>query len=327
MDAKVLDPEVMAQSRATELEVFFSIPIPIVIFTTALRLYVRKATIPKGSLAADDYLMICATLAAVAVSAVGLGFGTHAPSCYSNDAQIGACVLTGRTGPPYGFGRHKEAITSAQYETFMMGNYIFSHCYDVAIATTKLSVLALYYRIFITPWFRRLVLLTAAFVLLWLLSMEVVLVVGWHPIQRWWSGHDPGSVQITGFAYYTNITNMLADLWIFVMPIPVLLHLQTGLNKRIGLCFLFSFGLGTCVISAVRMKWIFTMDSRDITWDEALKDIFIKLVTIHRGQSQEEIALQHQESPLNSPPDSHEEIRRTGEWVRLRGGVTDMEIV
>lgn len=145
------------------------------------------------------------------------------------------------------------------------GNYIFCHCYDVAIATTKLSVLALYYHVFIVPWFRRLVIFTASFVLLWLLVMEVVLLVGWHPIQKWWSETDSSPIQTTSFAYYTNITNMIADLWIFVMPIPVLLKLQTGLNKRIGLCFLFSFGLGTCAISAVRLKWVFSVESGDIT--------------------------------------------------------------
>ncbi|KAK7954295.1 hypothetical protein PG996_015179 [Apiospora saccharicola] len=320
MSANTSDPEYLAQSRATELNVFYSIPIPLVVLTTALRLYVRTATTPKASLATDDYLMICATVAAVAVSAVGLGFG-----------------------PPYGFGRHREVLSPAEFETFMMGNYIFSHCYDMAIATTKLSVLALYYHIFIVPWFRRLVVLTAVFVLLWLLAMEVVLLVGWHPIQSWWSEPGSGLVQMLAFAYFTNITNMIADLWIFVMPIPVLLNLQTGLNKRIGLCFLFSFGLGTCAISAVRLKWIFSMDSKDTTWEEeacmgvlcgnlpvvykALKDAFIKLLTVHRGQSQEQISLRHRESSQSSPPESHEERHHMGEWFRLRGGVTDMEIV
>lgn len=65
MSANASDPEFIAQSRVTELEVFYSIPIPIVVLTTALRLYVRTATIPKGSLAADDYLMICATVGVV----------------------------------------------------------------------------------------------------------------------------------------------------------------------------------------------------------------------------------------------------------------------
>lgn len=60
---------------------------------------------------------------------------------------------------------------------------------------------------------------------------------------------------------------------------------------------------------------------------KALKDIFVKLITVHRGQSQEQIALQRQESPQNSPLESHEEIRHTGERVRSRGGVTDMEMI
>lgn len=60
---------------------------------------------------------------------------------------------------------------------------------------------------------------------------------------------------------------------------------------------------------------------------KALKDMFIKLVTIHRGQSQEHISLRHREGSQDSPPESHEDRPHVGEWVRLRGGVTDREIV
>ncbi|KAK8058186.1 hypothetical protein PG994_008634 [Apiospora phragmitis] len=328
MNLRTPDAEYLAQSRATELEVFFSIPIPLVLLTTALRLSVRMATIPKGSLAIDDYLMICATVAAVAVSAVGLGFGA-----------------------PYGYGRHIEAVSPGDFITFKMGNYIFSHCYDVAIATTKLSVLALYYRIFIIPCFRRLIILTSTFVVLWFLLMELVLLLGWQPIQSWWTGNGDDAIHITWFAYFTNITNMLTDLWIFIMPIPVILKLQTGMNRRIGLCFLFSFGLGTCAISAVRLRWVFSMISRDVTWEEvplgilsaweacmgvlcgnlpvvyrALKGFYVKLISGPRGQSQERISLQHGGSLQNSSHESHAgEIRSVG-WAHLKSGRADMEV-
>lgn len=48
-----------------ELNIFFSIPIPLVVLTTALRIYVRMTITPKGSLAVNDYLMICATVGVV----------------------------------------------------------------------------------------------------------------------------------------------------------------------------------------------------------------------------------------------------------------------
>ncbi|KAK8065461.1 hypothetical protein PG997_012208 [Apiospora hydei] len=339
MNASTPEAEYLDQSRATELNVFFSIPIPLVVLTTALRLFVRLAITPKGRLAIDDYLMLCATVGV----AIYLADPKHRLTRPSRSMDIWTESLC--KGPPYGYGRHMEAVSSADYNTFEMGNYIFSHCYDVAIATTKLSVLALYHRIFVIPFFRPLVILTSAFVVVWLFTMEVILLVGWHPISSWWTGEGIDPIHLTRFAYYTNITNMVADLWIFAMPIPVLLKLQTGLNKRIGLCFLFSFGLGTCAISAVRLRWVFSMASQDVTWEEvplgilsaweacmgvlcgnlpvvykALKSFCARLVSVPRGHSQDQIALQHRGGSKNSPDESHDGERRAGEWVRLREG-------
>ncbi|KAK8035489.1 hypothetical protein PG993_010484 [Apiospora rasikravindrae] len=334
MNATMPNAEYLAQSRATELEVFFSIPIPLVVLTTALRLFVRLAITPKGNLSIDDYLMLCATVVAVAY----------------NTASIWADFLC--QGAPYGYGRHIEAISAADFEAFQMGSYIFSHCYDVAIATTKLSVLALYHRIFIIPCFRRLVVLTAAFVGLWLLTMEVVLLAGWRPISSWWTGDGIDPVRLTWFAYYTNITNMIADLWIFALPRSRPLE-PTNWSKQEDRALLpFSFGLGTCAISAARLRWVFSMSSKDITWEEvplgilsaweacmgvlcgnlpvvytALKSFWAQLVSVPRGQSQDQIALQHPGGSKNSPNESHGGERRAGEWVRLRGGLTNMCIV
>lgn len=48
---------------------------------------------------------------------------------------------------------------------FLMGDYIFSHFYNLTIGTTKLSILALYYRIFSTRNYRIITITTAVFVL------------------------------------------------------------------------------------------------------------------------------------------------------------------
>lgn len=149
------------------------------------------------------------------------------------------------------------------------GNYIFSHFYNLAIASTKLSVLALYHRIFATRTYRLLVWATATFVLLWLLTIEVVLGFACRPVQAFW-GAAPGTcLDLVVFGYFTNITNLVADLWIFALPIPMLLGLQAKLSKKIGLCFLFSVGLGTCAISAARLTWVFSFGSPDITCESS----------------------------------------------------------
>ncbi|KAL7814960.1 WD40-repeat-containing domain protein [Trichoderma aethiopicum] len=154
---------------------------------------------------------------------------------------------------------------------FATGDYIFSHLYDIAIASTKLSVLALYHRIFATRPFRLAVAATACFVCAWLVVMEVVLGFGCRPIQAWWDDEEARGrcIDKEAFTYFTNVTNMLTDLWIFLMPIPVILGLQAAKEKRLILCFMFGVGLATCAISAARLSFVFGVASADFTWDEA----------------------------------------------------------
>ncbi|RAL05081.1 putative integral membrane protein PTH11-like [Aspergillus ibericus CBS 121593] len=234
----------LAQSRVTEVVVGYSVPIPIEILTTLWRLWIKLRPSSKNGLAFDDYLMLWATIIGVGVCVSGLVYG-----------------------PPYGFGRHVAALPDEEVETFMMGDYIFSHFYDVAIASTKLSVLALYYRIFITPKFRLVVICTVVWVILWLMTMEIVLGLECRPIQKFWNSSVEGKCfNLVAFSYFTNIANLVTDIWIFLLPLPVILRLQITKNKKIGLSLLFSVGLATCAISAARLTVVVTQGSSDYTW-------------------------------------------------------------
>ncbi|GFP59284.1 hypothetical protein TASIC1_0012028700 [Trichoderma asperellum] len=169
------------------------------------------------------------------------------------------------------------AVSSSQgrlgFEDYLMlwatGDYIFSHFYDIAIGFTKLSVLTLYYRIFITRTFRTLVVSTACFVCAWIIVMEVVLGFGCQPIQAWWGETRGKCINKEAFTYFTNVTNMVTDLWIFSMPIPVILGLHAAKERRVILCFMFGIGAATCAISAARLSFVFGVASTDFTWDEA----------------------------------------------------------
>ncbi|GFF25556.1 hypothetical protein IFM61606_09489 [Aspergillus udagawae] len=238
------DAAFLAQSRVTEVTVAYSIPIPLELLTTGLRIWVKLRGPGNVGLSSDDYLMLWATFVGAAVCVSGLIYG-----------------------PPYGFGRHKAALSDEQIETFMMGNYIFSHFYNAAIASTKLAVLALYYRIFVTLKFRIVVLTTAVFVILWLMTMEILLGLQCRPISRFWDPDVPGKcLNLVEFTYFTNVINLVTDIWIFSLPLPVIFKLQMSRNRKIALSFLFSIGLATCAISAARLSVVITQGSSDFTW-------------------------------------------------------------
>ncbi|KAL3474063.1 hypothetical protein BJX99DRAFT_271916 [Aspergillus californicus] len=240
-------PEYLAQSKVLDLNIGYSVPIPIEILSTGLRLWVELRPRRNG-LAFDDILMVWATI-----------------------VSVGLCISGLVYGPPYGMGRHVEAVPEQDLKTFMLGDYVFSHFYDFAIASTKLSVLALYYRIFPKRAFRRVVILTAVFVLLWLATMSFVLGFMCRPIQRFWDVSVQGHcLNLVAFSYFTNITNLVTDLWIFVLPLPIILQLHVSRNKKIGLSFLFCIGLATCGISAARLSVVVSQGSSDFTCDVPL---------------------------------------------------------
>ncbi|KAI1801122.1 hypothetical protein F4811DRAFT_556131 [Daldinia bambusicola] len=248
VEANNYSPEYLAESRVALVNAFFSIPIPIEILSTALRLWVKARPPSQRRLAFDDYFIIWATITAVSECIAGL-----------------VCGAVG------GLGHHIEAISKEKAEAFLLGDYVFSHFYDFAIASTKLSVLALYYRIFAATKFRIIVIVTAVCVTIWLILMEVLLGLGCQPVQGWWNSAAAATatcVDKLAFTYSTNIINLIFDMWIFTMPIPIILGLQASREKKIGLCFLFSIGLGTCAISATRLSVVVSVRSKDITWTE-----------------------------------------------------------
>ena len=110
--------------------------------------------------------------------------------------------------------------------------------------TVKLGILSFYYRVFVVPLFRKIVLTTAAFIICWGIGITVTLLLVCRPLEAYWDSNVTGKcLDLVTFTYFTNITNLITDLWIFLIPIPVIWHLQLQTKKKLLLCFIFSIGL------------------------------------------------------------------------------------
>lgn len=141
--------------------------------------------------------------------------------------------------------RSKHRIARTDCGVNIKGNYIFSHFYNITLGMVKLSILAFYYRIFIIPLFRRIVLATITFIGLWVLTITVVLALQCRPIRKFWNPAVPGTCfDLVAFSYFTNITNLVTDVWIFLLPVPLIIRLHISTSRKIGLCGVFMVGLG-----------------------------------------------------------------------------------
>lgn len=141
-------------------------------------------------------------------------------------------------------GRHVIVVSAYDQMMVRKGDYVFSHFYDFALVAVKLGILAFYHRVFVHPIFRRVVLATAAFVIAWGIGITVTLLLACRPLEAYWNANVTGKclVMVT-FTYFTNITNLITDIWIFLMPVPMIWHLQLQTKKKMLLSLIFCVGL------------------------------------------------------------------------------------
>lgn len=230
------------ESRVSEIHWVYSVPIAAAVISTTLRLWAKRYG--RNGITLDDYLILCATICLVGQASSGLGFG-----------------------PPHGMGRHVIVVSAHDQMMVRKGDYIFSHFYDFALVFVKLGILAFYHRVFVHHVFRKVVLATAAFVVAWGIGITVTLFLACRPLEAYWDANVPGKclVMVT-FTYFTNISNLITDIWIFLMPVPMIWHLQLQAKKKMILTLIFCVGLATCVVSSIRLTIILGRGSPDFTW-------------------------------------------------------------
>ncbi|KAH7073905.1 hypothetical protein BKA63DRAFT_43098 [Paraphoma chrysanthemicola] len=230
------------ESRVDEIQWVYTVPIVAATISTALRLWAKR--LGRNGITLDDYLIMLATFCLLGQCASGLGYG-----------------------PPHGMGRHVIVVSAYDQMMVRKGDYIFSHFYDFALVFVKLGILAFYYRVFVHPIFRAIVLATAAFVTAWGIGITVTLFLACRPLKSYWDITVPGQcLKMVTFTYFTNISNLITDIWIFLMPVPMIWHLQLQTKKKLLLSLIFCIGLATCVVSSIRLTVVLGRGSPDFTW-------------------------------------------------------------
>jgi hypothetical protein len=148
-------------------------------------------------------------------------------------------------------GRHVIDVSDHDQMMVRKGDYVFSHFYDFALVFVKLGILAFYYRVFVHPVFRTIVLATMAFVTAWGIGITVTLFLACRPLAAYWDVLVTGKcLTMLTFTYFTNISNLVTDIWIFLMPVPVIWHLQLQTKKKLLLSLIFCIGLAYAMLAA-----------------------------------------------------------------------------
>ncbi|KAH9887486.1 hypothetical protein F4778DRAFT_429298 [Xylariomycetidae sp. FL2044] len=157
-----------------------------------------------------------------------------------------------------GLGRHIWDLTGPQqiinyFRTF----YISIVFYNAGLLFVKMTFLLQYYRVFAVNKLRVVAIAAIVVIGCWSTSQVLVGIFICTPIAGFWDTTIPAKCIPNFPQFYINAGgNIITDVFIFFLPLPVLRSLNLPKTQRLFLIGIFSLGFFTCAISVIRIKYL-----------------------------------------------------------------------
>ncbi|KAF4341556.1 integral membrane protein [Fusarium beomiforme] len=241
-----MDPRSMtddSSSRSVEIRAILIVFSIISTITVALRVYVRYKVL--RSLGWDDRVMVVAQV-----------------------LTIGAAVAIGLENN-YGLGHHTWEQSKENYIAYMKAFYASVIVYNVAMCLVKIGILLQYRRVFAIPILQRLTFYGLVIMVAWTITIAFLNSLICVPVAKFWNSTLPGHCTDPLTVWYVMAGfNLVTDLAVFCMPLPVIGSLKLPRKQKVMLLAIFSIGFFTCVISIIRIRTLKTAAStKDPNWD------------------------------------------------------------
>ncbi|KAJ5086426.1 integral membrane protein [Penicillium alfredii] len=211
----------------------------------ALRILARK--INGSKLFLDDYLIIIALL-------------------FKYGCSIGVTMLLWN-----GLGSHITMIPKKNLTVFFKIGWSNPFVYTSCVAFIKLSILALYKRLFSVRHIVWAVNFLAGFVILWAVSIIVANSLMCIPVNKFWDQEIEGAcIDTAKFYYGQQIPNILSDICILILPLKVVWDLPIAKTQKGLLSGVFLVGGLTLIFDIVRLVEMIklTKAGPDITYNQ-----------------------------------------------------------
>ncbi|KAH8594002.1 hypothetical protein B0O99DRAFT_742261 [Bisporella sp. PMI_857] len=219
-------------------------------FAVLLRLISRLAIIRRSSL--DDLFIIVAWLIALAMS-ISICLGTH-----------------------YGLGKHDQYIHLDWRGALNRLQYIFSVLYNPALMATKTSILIFY--LTLTSATRRFFRLATITILVVVnvagCVLTVLNIIQCLPINAAFQYPQPSGakcISILNLSLASAPVNIITDLAILFLPLPIFTCLSIPRKQKITLVFIFATGIFVTVVDVVRIAYLQQASQMGLHWGN-LKD-------------------------------------------------------
>lgn len=186
--------------------------------------------------------------------------------------NLATCSLTLLSVHIAGVGQHLPAVLAANPATLLTwGKIIYALLiiYSLAVAFPKLSILALYLRIFTEKPYRISTWVVAAIISGTAIAVSLVGFFQCSPVPLAWDKSIEGGtcIDVALFYVYCSVPNVLTDVAMLLLPIPMILKLHTNQSQKIGLSFIFLLGTIGLISSCVRLVMFSRNNAfNDQTW-------------------------------------------------------------
>lgn len=130
-----------------------------------------------------------------------------------------------------------------RYEKYSLQSYIAAAVFMLCNGCTKLSLLTFYLHLSPQRWFRNCVWVSIVIVSLYTIIITSLLFFFCTPPQKAFRFETEGKCMDVAILYMaTAVSNVVTDLILFVLPIPMVYQLHMPVQQKIGAIVVFGIG-------------------------------------------------------------------------------------
>lgn len=167
-------------------------------------------------------------------------------------------VITG----PYGWvGNPQSEFSTLQLKHFLMVLYADNLCYTCCTVTVKLSITLFLRRVFTTRPIRVITAALTAILVVWWITVLLFQIFSCTPVVSFWEfERQEYCINTTMFYDGVAISNVLFDLILLIIPIPMVWQLQMNMQRKLQVSFVFVLGGFTIICSILRTVSLGNLD-------------------------------------------------------------------
>ncbi|KAH6956796.1 hypothetical protein DER45DRAFT_595518 [Fusarium avenaceum] len=175
-------------------------------------------------------------------------------------------------------GVHAWEIPIETVNIYIKDVYLSACIYVLCGSFAKLALLIFYLRLSPQRWFKWAVWTAITIICIYTVILFCLVLFACKPMAMNWDITVTDGVCINQTKTYiaTAAVNIISDLFLFVLPLPMVFQLQLPAKQKIGLMGIFTIGSLTVITSIVRVSLLPSMlGNMDLTWTIAYPSIWI----------------------------------------------------